>query len=131
MFQRRNLGQNVKTPSNVDCKRHRNLKLIFPYSDKSPADAERRLFKTPIKTPNYRRSTTASRLRMSPRKHLSPHWRPKESSEATPCPRSGFATSPNDKAPKPSKFFTKAFKKSEKVSPISIDEFQNCQIFLF
>jgi len=79
------------------------MKMFPPLlnSDKSPADAERRLFKTPIKTPNYRRSTTASRLRMSPRKHLSPHWRPKESSEATPCPRSGFATSPNDKAPKP------------------------------
>ena len=66
--------------------------------------ADRRLFKTPQKTPNYLRPTTASKMRMSPRKHLSPHHqRAKEDvNDVTPCPRSGFASSPNE-IPKPSK----------------------------
>ena len=67
---------------------------------------EKRLFKTPSRTPNYLRPTTASKLRMSPRKHLqvpSPHFRAKDSNDVTPCPRAGFASSPNEVA-KPSKF---------------------------
>ena len=78
---------------------------MFPplSSDKSPG-GERRLFKTPQQTPNYLRPTTASRLRMSPRKHLSPQLR---TNDVTPCPRSGFASSSND-APKPSKRMRKS-----------------------
>ena len=81
---------------------------MFPplSSDKSPGGGgERRLFKTPQRTPNYLRPTTASRLRMSPRKHLSPQLR---TNDLTPCPRSGFASSgSNDAAPKPSKRIVK------------------------
>ena len=68
---------------------------LFPSANGKTPTAERKLFKTPQKTPNYLRPTTASKMRMSPRKHLSPlhQHRAKEdnANDITPCPRSGFA----------------------------------------
>ena len=81
--------------------------------------ADRRLFKTPQKTPNYLRPTTASKMRMSPRKHLSPHHhRAKEDgNDITPCPRSGFALSPNE-IPKPRKKYYRYKKRSNHLIPL-------------
>ena len=69
----------------------------------TPAKVEKKFFASPRSlqnTPNYLKPTTASRMRMSPRKNvLSPN--PVES-----CPRSGLIKSPvSDFIPRHSKFF--------------------------
>ena len=75
---------------------------MFPPLKAAGKSPDRKLFKTPQSTPNYLRPTTASKMRMSPRKHLSPHHRASEDNpEVLNCPRSGFAASPNE-IPKPS-----------------------------
>ena len=59
-------------------------------------------------TPNYLKPTTASKMRMSPRKkdvYHSPGYGGQQTEQAETCPRSGFAHSPtSDFLPKNSEY---------------------------